>query len=88
MLMGNRAPCDNPDATKPACTRNDSQLGLGDVNGDGRGEIAIGLPRATVAGKAAAGTVALIPAPPRARTSPLPGSSPRTASPHPARRLR
>ncbi|MFI9596717.1 integrin alpha [Nonomuraea sp. NPDC052265] len=35
MLMGNTAACDTPDATKPACTTKDSQLGLGDVNGDG-----------------------------------------------------
>ncbi|GGT11797.1 FG-GAP repeat domain-containing protein [Nonomuraea spiralis] len=119
MLMGNTAACDTPDATRPACTKKDSQLGLGDVNGDGyrdlvmvtpstgtvhvwygsyygagmyqpgftarnlswlttlgstditvtvgdingdgRGEIAVGLPRATIAGKAAAGAVALIP---------------------------
>ncbi|MFI7687478.1 FG-GAP repeat domain-containing protein [Nonomuraea sp. NPDC049655] len=119
MLMGNTAACDTPEATKPVCTKKDSQLGLGDVNGDGyrdvvmvtpstgtvhvwygsyygagmyqpgftarnlswlttlgstditvtvgdingdgRGEIAIGLPRATIAGKAAAGAVALIP---------------------------
>ncbi|GAA1719556.1 VCBS repeat-containing protein [Nonomuraea bangladeshensis] len=119
MLMGSTAACDTPDATKPVCTRNDSQLGLGDVNGDGyrdvvmvtpstgtvhvwygsyygagmyqpgftarnlswlttlgstditvtvgdvngdgRGEIAVGLPKATIAGKAAAGAVALIP---------------------------
>ncbi|MEU1722813.1 VCBS repeat-containing protein [Nonomuraea sp. NPDC005692] len=119
MLMGNTAACDNPEATKPACTTKDSQLGLGDVNGDGYrdlvmvtpstgtvhvwygsyygagmlqpgftarnlswlttlgstditvtigdtngdgpGEIAIGLPKATIGGKAAAGAVALIP---------------------------